>query len=81
MKKGSMFNIVGTESVRIYTDKEGNPQVGRDIKVSFLDFVKSGGSGETATHSVNVESTPKVDCGVLKQPTLSVSSADDDLPF
>lgn len=39
LKKGTLVNVIGKEVVRIYTDKSGFPQIGRDIIVEAIDFI------------------------------------------
>lgn len=87
LTKGKLLNVIGSEGVNAYLDKEGNPQVSRDIRVSFIDFVNGGSSGETATKSASVETSVPTNCGTFKKPEPTVETAvvasdpEDDLPF
>lgn len=88
LTKGKMLSLIGTESLSIYTDKEGKPQINRDIRVDRLNFISSGSSGDTASQTATTDATP-TSCGTFKRkeetpmPSMaaSTSSAEDDLPF
>jgi single-strand DNA-binding protein len=71
LKKGRMVNVIGVETVRTYTDKNGEVQVSRNINADKIDFV-SIGSGTTQNNGSNVESASapqNFTTGVLKKPT------------
>lgn len=63
LNKGSMVHVVGEEKVRIYHDRENNPKIARDIRVSFLSFVSTSNSGS----SKQEEQAQDVNCGNLPQ--------------
>lgn len=89
LKKGKMVNVIGSETVSIYTDKGGNAQVSRDVSASAIDFV-SIGSGQTQNNTAETASTPEPTTGTLKRETVAAATAAaestskdpvDDLPF
>ena len=89
LTKGKLLSVIGTEFVSAYLDKEGKPQVSRDIRVFNIDFINSGTSGETtsqtaiATPQTETTEVP-MSCGTFSKPQVSVASTsdvDDDLPF
>lgn len=43
-KKGSMLQVFGTETVRIYQNQNGENAIGRDIRAYSVDFVNAGGN-------------------------------------
>lgn len=59
LNKGSMVHVIGEEKVRIYHDRDNNPRIARDIRVSFLSFVSTGGT--------NTKQEQEVSCGTLEQ--------------
>ena len=89
LKKGKLIDLSGVETCRIYNDKNGQPQIARDIISDRVEFVNTGSSGTTSstTSETTVSGGIPTDCGTLKPPTpqpamASVSSVeDDDLPF
>lgn len=89
LTKGKLVNIVGTETVDLYTNKNGEPQISRDIRAYNIDFVSVGGSGDTSnqTSTVATSSEQPQGCGTFKKPEPSVaqtvvaSEPEDDLPF
>lgn len=73
LKKGRMVNVIGTETVNTYTDKNGQVQISRNINADRVDFV-SIGSGATQNNGSTEEgaSSPQnFTTGTLKKPTVS----------
>ena len=88
LKKGKLIDLSGVETCRIYNDKNGQPQIARDIIADRVEFVNFGSSGNTNSTTAIETTTPgfPADCGTLKPPTpqpsmASTSVDDDDLPF
>lgn len=89
LKKGSLVSITGRERVSIFTNKNNEPQVSRDIISDRIEFVstKSSENNKTNETTENVTNTvnnplPEITCGVLQQASaISNVSVDDDLPF
>ena len=90
LKKGKLINVVGTETVGIYTDKNGQPQISRDINANHVEFV-SVGSGQTQSDTAT-ETTVEPVTGKVEKPkkaTVPPQSNEevltfddtDDLPF
>lgn len=84
--KGKLLSFSGKERVSLFTSKDGNVGIDRTVRANSIDFVSGGSSGDTnANQSTTTQtSTPQVDCGTLRQPTMSTSVAstlEDDLPF
>ena len=72
LNKGSMVHIIGEEKVRIYHDRENNPKIARDIRVSFLSFVSTNNGGT----SKQEEQAQDANCGTLTQnPSAEVNTA------
>ena len=75
LTKGKMVCVYGTESVSIYHDKNGAPQVSRDIWSDRVDFVNAGNSNNAEQQKDAVQQAPQqapmgevppVTCGTLK---------------
>lgn len=91
LKKGSMVMISGVETVSLYTDKNGQPQISRDVTPHQFEFIKIGNKQEGVDVTKQETHTPKVEevsCGVFQQPITmkpsmvgSASDDDDELPF
>lgn len=96
LKKGSLVNIHGVESVGLYQNKNGETMISRDVISDRIDFVGGGASGtttasKTTTTSDAAETTQdEMSCGTFKRmeapmPTMSGGSMGpddtDDLPF
>lgn len=84
--KGKLLTFSGKEKVSLFTSKDGNVGIDRTVIANSIDFVGGSSSGETTTNQTTTAqtSTPQVDCGTLRQPTMSTSVAstpEDDLPF
>lgn len=93
LKKGQAVNVIGTESVRLYQDRNGQTQISRDVNAINIDFVNAG-SGKTqsdgavtneTTSNETQPSTP-ITTGRLTPPQSEVSDDsssvnEDDLPF
>lgn len=86
LKKGRMVNVCGTETVSLWTDKSGNPQISRDVNALSVEFVSVGNSGQTQTTTEEVTPTT----GKLKEPKTKKKTepiveesgdSEDDLPF
>ena len=88
LKKGKLIDLSGVETCRIYNDKNGQPQIARDIIADRVEFVNVGSSGNTNSTTATETTNPgfPADCGTLQPPTpqpsmASASVDDDDLPF
>lgn len=84
--KGKLLSFSGKERVSLFTSKDGNVGIDRTIRATSIDFVSGGSNGESNTsQTTNTQvTTPQVDCGTLRQPTMVTSvasSPEDDLPF
>lgn len=80
-KKGRLVSVSGTESVSLYTAKDGSTQLSRDIRAKSIELIRTG-NGE---HTANTVTT-----GTLKkdEPAVAISHVEvvetntsDDLPF
>lgn len=87
-KKGSLVHLIGNETLRLYTDRNGQTQIGRDVRAHFMEFVPSSKSTtqDTQTPQVNVAPTaiptPSISVSVVPQTSTATSvDATDDLPF
>lgn len=76
LKKGCMVNVIGTETVRTYTDRDNNIQISRDVNASSVEFVYIG-SGQTQSDGSSTSTTAKkgetkpsapITTGTLKAP-------------
>ena len=91
LTKGKLVGIVGTETVDLFTNKNGEPQISRDIRAFNIDFVNIGNKENAEGSTTNSQATSKVveevpmSCGTFskQQPSaaVSVNVPDDDLPF
>ena len=91
LTKGRMLNIVGTETVDLFTNKNGEPQISRDIRAYNIDFVNIGGNSETTTQTATNTVADKTEvpqgCGTFTNPQPSIAASmgpsndTDDLPF
>ena len=57
LKKGSLIEVQGIETCRIYLDRNNHPQIARDIRATHIDFIS------TSRNEAKEESA--VDCGSL----------------
>ena len=85
LTKGKLINVIGTETVSLYTAKDGSKQISRDINASSIEFV-SIGSGNTQTEATNNgASKDTISTGSFKkQAPIEVTvnrEAEEDLPF
>ena len=88
LKKGTCLYIRGNETVGVYTDKNGNPQVSREIKAVDVEFINLGNNGQGHSET-STEGTTDVFTGKLNQPTPTISyqtynvddDNSDDFPF
>lgn len=91
LKKGSLINVMGNESVSIYTDREGRPQISRDVSAFNVNFISVG---KSQSENATVTAEPQVTTGKLKEPVHATaktvappppvvddSTSVDDLPF
>lgn len=88
LKKGTMVNVHGVETVDVYQNRNGEFVPSRDIRAYSVDFVNSGQSGMTSSSDAQQVTKPQVnegvDCGKLTPPKTSnqtIQAVDDDLPF
>lgn len=92
LKKGNLIEVRGREAVRLFTNKNNEPQIGRDIFSDSVEWIPVGSGTTSSQDSVAVgTAAPKaaatapaeVNCGVLKQPATTAAASDsiDDLPF
>lgn len=93
LKKGSLIEVQGLETCRIYTDRNNLPQIARDIRATHIDFIPNSNSRsekednvDCGTLKTNVKEEPKkVDIEVVKPVDTTTSSNGndliDDLPF
>ena len=85
LTKGKLINVIGTETVSLYTAKDGSKQISRDINASSIEFV-SIGSGNTQTETTNngAEKDTISTGSFKKQAPIEVTvkrEAEEDLPF
>ena len=93
LTKGKLISVHGTESVSIYNDKNGTPQVSREINAVDVEFISAGNSGGTQDETSS-EGIPEASTGKLAKPTPSPKVVEaqkptvtdesdevDDLPF
>jgi len=91
LTKGKPVFVRGNYSDRVYQNREGNCEIGRDIiatEISFIDF-NSEKAQTTQPHSVPSPTTqtkmeapkPKPTTSELKVPQATTVEDDDDLPF
>lgn len=95
LKKGSLVNVHGVESVNLYQSKNGETMISRDVISDRIDFVGSS-SGNTSTNKTEVAETESdMSCGTFKraeaqEPQMAMASVpqgvvnndeNDDLPF
>ena len=92
LTKGSLVCTYGVESASIYTDRNGNPQISRDIRADRVDFVNAGKQNDSETtqtqtqtkvqldvnHQAHGTEFPPIDCGTLKPQVSMQSSSPDD---
>lgn len=59
LKKGTLIEVSGVESCRAYLDRSNLPQIARDIRATYIDFVSLGGKQEKDAESTeSTASTP-----------------------
>lgn len=92
LKKGSLVNVHGVETVGTYTTSQGEFRISRDVASDRIDFISSGNrpQSDTTNHDdaqpnrTTREEHP-VTCGVFTKPEVSalssIPSDADDLPF
>jgi single-strand DNA-binding protein len=88
IKKGSGVIVKGELDARIYTDKEGHPQVSLDVTAFKLDFLPSGKTGERTQTAFNGGGTESFGSSEpfkggyqAAAAPFSGNSGEDDLPF
>lgn len=83
LTKGKLICVHGTESIRLFTNKQNEPAIGRDILAHSIDFISAGrkeGTPSTTTSDVTTTSLPQVD--IPAAPAMATAStSEDDLPF
>lgn len=42
LKKGTLIEVQGIETCRVYTDRDGLPQIARDIRATNIEFIPIG---------------------------------------
>lgn len=73
LTKGKMVQVIGKERVRLYTDRNGETKVARDIFAHSVEFI-SGASGNTKSDSVEVVSETTPTTASTPQTSTDVSS-------
>lgn len=94
LKKGSMIEVQGLETCRIYMDRNNLPQIARDIRATHIDFIPTSSRNNSDENiDCGTLTTPQqtetqqvaTHVGVVREPavvTTSTSSEfEDDLPF
>lgn len=82
LKKGRQVSIVGSETIRIYQNNNGETAFSRDIMADRIDFISSGSSQSQANEETNADTgkfEPKTDA--VEMAAATATTADDDLPF
>ena len=79
LKKGKMVLVTGTETVRTYTNKNGETQISRDVNANAIEFVNTS-SGQTQDNSSEFATTQtkavaEVTTGSLVPPTTTTTKA------
>lgn len=78
LKKGRMVNIIGTETINTYTDKNGTLQISRNVSADKVEFI-SVGSGATQNNTSDTEGNADVAAtittGVLSKPSTVQATA------
>lgn len=94
LKKGTMVNVYGIETVDTYVNKLGETQISRDVVADRIDFVassKTNQEGEKTNTTDNSANYQDISCGVLARPVptnnttvvneITNDTDIDDLPF
>lgn len=89
LKKGSLVNIHGVETIGMYKNKNGENSFSRDVISDRVDFVSVGASTSGSTSaSSKQDDASEMSCGTLKNPVQNeplpsgvMSDDNDDLPF
>ena len=81
LKKGSAVNVIGSETVGTYQDKNGETQISRDILADRVDFLGLGGSGSTQSNDTVTDTGKFKKTEEAEMATATASTSDDDLPF
>lgn len=78
LKKGSLIEVQGIETCRIYMDRNKTPQIARDIRSTHIDFVISG---KGTTDSKEQKEEPQETVAATTTTSAPITDVDDDLPF
>lgn len=85
LTKGKLICIHGTESLRLFTNKQNETVIGRDIIAYSIDFVSAGrkdGTTSTTTTANDTTTTSLPQVEIPAVPAMATTAAtDDDLPF
>ena len=87
LTKGKLVSICGEYFDRIYTNKNNEQQIGRDVKALRIDFISTGrdATSETTTQTTQqkVVSSTQQPMPQMPQMQMSISTNvdEDDLPF
>lgn len=91
LKKGTMIEVQGLETCRVYMDRNNLPQIARDIRATHIDFIHTNNKQEDEKNSSSAEAQSKTTNATVQQTVqnpqpqvvATVASADveDDLPF
>jgi single-strand DNA-binding protein len=81
LKKGSAVNVIGSETVGTYQDKNGETQISRDVLADRVDFLGLGGSGSTQSNETVTDTGKFKKTDETEMATATASTSDDDLPF
>lgn len=66
LTKGALVRVSGREGVRIYNDRNGFPQIARDIQADSIEFIPLGNKQDNTATQQGQEQN--VTCGTLNTP-------------
>lgn len=87
LTKGKLVSICGEYFDRIYTNKNNEQQIGRDVKALRIDFISIGRdtTSETATQTAQPQVVTSTQQPMPQMPQMQMSVStnvdEDDLPF
>lgn len=87
LTKGKLVSICGEYFDRIYTNKNNEQQIGRDVKALRIDFISTGRdtTSETATQTAQPQVVISTQQPMPQMPqmqmSVSTNAEEDDLPF
>lgn len=87
LTKGKLVSICGEYFDRIYTNKNNEQQIGRDVKALRIDFISTGRdtTSETATQTAQPQVVTSTQQPMPQMPQMQMSVStnvdEDDLPF